>query len=482
MATSTTKINNPQSLSEWTRVLCEQEMPIFSNTAQSIHSTLEDKKKGAMDLASIILQDPNLTGKLLTVSNSVYYNPSNQKMNTVSRAIVILGSNVIRELTLACSFFESILSPENKQRANEEIAFAIHAAVQAKQIAIACKDPSPEEIFIAALLNNIGNIAFWCFGGKPCKYITELVQSGNFTLREAENKVLGFDLIELSKGISKSWKLGGLIENAISPPPSPSPRIQSILLGKEVTHAINIGWNSKEMKSCLKKIELLTGKSQVKIKPTLKNNTELAIQIACKFGAHDASQFIAPETPHSESSLTQTDTPPNIDYKQIQFNILQDITNHISGKINLNTLFEMTVEGIHRGIAMDRTLFCLFSANQKTLLEKLAIGWFKEPNTPKIKFEVSDFPPNLFFKALQSSNGIWAKPSTDEGFYTPHVVNSIGKTECFLIPIHADNKPIGSIYCDRSVSKKPITEDDFNTARHFSQQAVIGMALYKIKK
>jgi len=102
MSKRATKSNSPRSLDEWTRVLCEQEMPIFSNTAQNIHSTLEDNNKGAMDLASIILQDPNLTSKLLTVSNSVYYNPSNQNINTVSRAIVILGSNIIRELTLAC--------------------------------------------------------------------------------------------------------------------------------------------------------------------------------------------------------------------------------------------------------------------------------------------------------------------------------------------------------------------------------------------
>jgi HD-like signal output (HDOD) protein len=197
MLGSKTKHDNPQTLDQWSRVLCEQEMPIFSNTAQNIYSSLDDKNKGAMELSSIILQDPNLTTKLLKISNSSYYNPSNQKMSTVSRAIVILGSKLIRELTVSCSFFEAIISPENKQRANQEIGRAIHAAVQAKEIAITCNDSSPEEVFIAALLNNIGSIAFWCFGGKQCKYITELVQSGNFSPEQAENKVLGFSLAEL---------------------------------------------------------------------------------------------------------------------------------------------------------------------------------------------------------------------------------------------------------------------------------------------
>ena len=91
-ATVVPQHSEPETLEQWTRVLCELEMPIFSNTAHNIYNTLDDKNKGAMELASIILQDPNLTTKLLKLSNTLYYNPSRQKINTVSRAIVILGS------------------------------------------------------------------------------------------------------------------------------------------------------------------------------------------------------------------------------------------------------------------------------------------------------------------------------------------------------------------------------------------------------
>jgi len=480
MSNNEAKYDPPQTLEQWTRVLCEQEMPIFSNTAQDIYRSLDDKNKGAMELSSIILQDPNLTTKLLRVSNSTYYNPSNQKMSTVSRAIVILGSKVIRELTVACSFFEAIISPDNKKRANKEIGRAIHAAVQAKEIAIACNDSSPEEVFIATLLNNIGSIAFWCFGGKQCKYITELIQSGNFSPEQAEIHVLGFSLDKLGKCLSATWQLGGLIEETILNPSSPNSRVQMVQLGKEITHAIDEGWDSGEMKDCLNKLESLSGESQVKIKLNLKKNTASAVKIACKFGALDASQFIQTDTAHNVTILSSDDEP--LDPKQIQFNILQDITSHMSGSININLLLEMVVEGIHRGIGMDRTLFSLLSSNKKTLNEKLSLGWRKDINEGKIKLDVSGLPINLFLKALQSPDGVWANPNIDSSFFTPQIINRIGKNECFLIPIHAENKPIGLIYTDRSINKKPLTEDDFKTAKYFTQQAIIGLALYKIKK
>jgi len=475
-----TKVEDPQTLEQWTKVLCEQEMPIFSNTAHNIYSSL-DKKKGAMELASIILQDPNLTAKLLKVSNSVHYNPSNQKMSTISRAIVILGSNVVRELTIACSFFESIISHENKHQANKEIGHAIHAAVQAKEIAIKNKDKSPEEVFIAALLNNIGAITFWCFGGKKCKYVAELLHSGQYTPEQAEEKVLGFTLKELGQSLSKSWRLGGLIEEAILDPNSSKPRPQIVQLANEIAHKADQGWDSKAMKPILIKLEKLTGENSLAIESSLKDNAETAVQIACKFGAHDASQFITSdsviEDPVTAAGTEQTET------SHIQLQILQDITQHLSGNINLNLLLEMVIEGIHRGLTMDRTLFCILSADKKHLDEKLALGWAKPLNEQqKLKLDVSSLPANLFYKAINSVAGLWVKPATDNALYTPSVINHIGKSECFLIPIQSDNKTIGLIYTDRSTHNKPLTEDDFNVAKHFAQQAIIGLVLYKIKK
>ena len=67
-ATATT--TEPETLEGWTHLLCHEEIPIFSNTAQKIFKTLGDNKKGAMELASDILQDPNLTAKLLKIGNS----------------------------------------------------------------------------------------------------------------------------------------------------------------------------------------------------------------------------------------------------------------------------------------------------------------------------------------------------------------------------------------------------------------------------
>ncbi|WKJ90023.1 HDOD domain-containing protein [Methylomonas montana] len=476
MATDSRK--SPKSLDEWTELLRIQEMPIFSNTAQNIYAALDDRKKGAMELATVILQDPNLTAKLLKVGNSPYYNPSKQKMSTVSRAIVVLGAEVIRELTLACSFFEAILSSANKERANREIAQALHAAVQARELAITVRDTSPEEVFVAALLHNIGHIAFWCSNNPQSRKVHDLIEKSRLNSREAEKAVLGFTLWDLGKKLSKSWRLGGLIEEAIVTPNSDDKRVQMVQMGHRICDALKAGRDSEAMQECLEKIAAFSGLSQEAVKAKIAKNTSEAVQIARQFGANDASRYITSEGVPAGVDETE-DT--KIDKKELQFQILQDISSHISGNIDLNVLFEMVLEGIHRGVEMDRTLFMLLTPDKQTLNEKFSLGWPIMGCDEKIHIHHSESQANLLFDALQYQDGVWQFPEEHPHLYSAQIQQKIGKHECFVFPIHAENKAVGLIYCDRSLHGLPLTRDDFIGAKHFAKQAHIGLTLYCMK-
>jgi len=470
----------PTSLAGWTQRLHEEEMPIFSNTVCQTQSVLADNRKGAMDLASVIMQDPNLTAKLLKMSNSSYYNPSNQKMVTVSRSIVILGSTVISEITLACSFFEAILSPKNKNKANEEIACAIHAAVQAKSLAILCNDCSPEEVFIAALLHNLGDIAFWCFSGKQGESILALIQAGK-TKKEAERDVLGFHLSNLSIELCRSFQLSGLIKDSINN--VSNNRTQLVTLSHAISQASKQGWESESMNQCLTELTKISSLPIKTLKETLQKNTTIAVKIAQQFGAHGASNFIQKNVRRKENALESAEqTILTINTKQLQFQILQDISNLLCDKIDLNLLFETVVEGIHRSLGMDRSCFMLATPSKTKLNEKFSFGWNKEDINQKMSFTLSSNPPNLFYYASQSNQALWATPTEHKAYYTQHIINTLGNIECFLLPLYTENKFIGVIYADRAISHTALTQDDFNTAKHFAQQATLGLNLYRINK
>ena len=474
---------DPKGLANWTLALEEEDMPIFSNTASQIQSVLSDDKKGAMELASVIMQDPNLTAKLLKMSNSIHYNPSSKKMVTVSRSIVVLGCAVIRELTLACSFLDTILSQSNKTKANEEIAIAIHAAVQARALAVLMRDSSPEEVFIAALLHNIGAISFWCFNKKQGNKILAQIRAGK-TEPEAEQEILNFKLSALSYELCRNFKFTGLIKESINN--VKNNRTKLVNLSIQIARESQFGWDSEAITQCLNELKKLTSLPTDSLTTTLKKNTNDAIQIAQQFGANNAAHIIQRHA--QKSGTTHKVIPETViapipeNPQQLQFQILQDISNLLTDKINLNLLFETVVEGIHRSLCMDRSCFMLVTHSKNKLSEKFSFGWHIGDFQEKITFTLSDNPPNLFYYVSHLNSALWATPDKHQPYYTSYILNTVGNVECFLLPLYSESKFIGLIYADRAIHNKKLTQEDFNAAKLFVQQASLGLNLYRTHK
>ncbi len=465
-------IAEPSSFDDWLTTLAEYKMPIFLNTAQRVHTVMSDEKKGTLELASVILQDPNLTLKLLKVSNSAYYNPNRHKMVTVSRAIINLGSEIIREITLLCSFLESIESSVNKEQAAEEIALAVHAAFQAKALAIALRDPSPEEVFIATLLNNIGKISFWCYSGEPGEKIQKLLRLG-YSKEDAEKKILGFKLADLSFPLSKIWKLGGLIEDAADKfPLKKNPRAELVDLGYELTQAIRAGLDSKTYQLCTKKIAGLLNQPETAITERVLGYAKQAQDIVKHFGLNNFVVLV--ETDASN----EPDVSPLAEKRQLQMQIAQEITAMINEHIDINMLLETVLEGISRCIGMDRVLFALLAPNKATLNEKMSIGW-RKAMTAKLSFIVTATPPSLFFRALSASNAVWVTPKTQPEWYSLSDSNALGKNECFIMPIYSSGKATGVIYADRAYGSSHLTENDFEIFQFLTEQASIGLSAFR---
>jgi hypothetical protein len=345
---------------------------------------------------------------------------------------------------------------------------------------MAANDALPEEVFIATLLKHIGSISFWCFCGEQGERIQALVNKGNCSREEAETQVLGFKLTELGACLSKAWKLGGLIEESIKPGvKSKNPRVGLVHLGCEITEALKEGAGSEKYNACIRKIEALTNEPKKVIIEKLQNNIATASDIACQFGATDAAMLIQSgldkDVDLEESSLV-------IDNKQLQLHISQDIISIISDQFDINLLLETVLEGIHRGIGMDRTVFSLLVPDKKSLKEKLSLGWRKDSYEHKVTFYISETPANIFFHVLSGTQAFWGKPLVNGKLYTLRDINVIGKNECFVMPVFSNNTPIGLIYTDRGITNQPLTEEDFSAFKYFSQQANIGLAVYRMQR
>ncbi|GAB4260836.1 MAG: hypothetical protein Kow0065_11220 [Methylomicrobium sp.] len=153
----------------------------------------------------------------------------------------------------------------------------------------------------------------------------------------------------------------------------------------------------------------------------------------------------------------------------------------MSGRIDINLLLETVLEGIQRGIGMDRTIFALLTKDRTMLREKVSLGWRKTSYTRVISLALIKNPINLFCEAMSHTEGYWLKPGQDDALYSYADIETVGKHPCFLMSICSGDKPIGLIYCDRAYKNQVLTEEEFRSFKHFVKQANIGLSLYRLQ-
>jgi len=118
------------SLDTFVSRLTHQDMPVFAQSVKNIQSLSERDNTSLSELANVVLQDAALTARMLMLANSVHFNKGYQSVNTISRAVVMLGIDSIRTLCMSISLVETLLNGAMRDQVVREMALAFHAATQ----------------------------------------------------------------------------------------------------------------------------------------------------------------------------------------------------------------------------------------------------------------------------------------------------------------------------------------------------------------
>jgi len=353
----------PHNLSQWVEHLSNEDVPILSNTVRTISDTASNPESSVADLSQVILPDTAMTARVLRMSNSVHYNynPNKNPINTISRSIVVLGFDVIRSISLTIAMLDTLLQAEQQEKVLIEMARAFHTAVQAKAIAIENGDNLPEEVFIAALLHRIGHIIFGCFSYGMADLLTQEISISPDNVEAAERRVLGFALKDLSLALNREWHLSSLMEVVMRGDKNNS-RVNYIQLASSMVMAVEKGWENEETSHLLDKIGSFLDKNPDETYLFVTKNAQQAREIALDYGAVAAGRLI-PLPPRLDDRLKDIRDNKNSTVNpdpQLQLRILHELSSMLTEKVNLNVIISTVLEGVFRGLTMDRVEISLY--------------------------------------------------------------------------------------------------------------------------
>ena len=167
------------------------------------------------DLAKVLKMDPAISARVLKIVNSPLYGVPKQ-VDTVTRAVNLLGMQAIRDLVTATTIGRSF-SGMTVQIMDLSAYWrkSVLCALMAGKIAKACGIDDSERFFIEGLLRDIGHLVL--YQTIPERAQSALIEADNLSspLAEVEQSNFGCDFTEVGAELIHSWGMPPQIEQAI---------------------------------------------------------------------------------------------------------------------------------------------------------------------------------------------------------------------------------------------------------------------------
>ncbi len=461
-------------LQSWIDRLNQAELPALASVVQDLQRLAQQESSSVGQLAEVLLRDASLTSKVLRVGNSAYYNPSQEAIRTISRAIVLIGFDNVRLIGLSVSLIDGLLTRAPREQLQELLARSFHAAVQARNIAGYVISKHEEEVFIAALLHHLGELAFWGCGGEQADELACALAQPGVEAEDAVRAVLGTSFRQLTQGLVKSWNIGEIASLAHSSASHKDPAVFAVHLGTRISEAALQGWDSPALEQVVEQMAEFIGVTPAEALQQVLASAEEAVKVAATFGASKLSNWI-PNTDPEQIRLQQEQRKarllqPNLLLLQ---QALQDLGLMATRRGDLGQILDTLLDGLHLGAGLERVMLVVLADGQRCFRAKRVIGegtesWLHDFLLPVEQREQA----HIFSYVLRNKEALWMGVPASynlNDLVTQPIRQCLGQGMFFIAPLVAGSREIGVIYADNRISGRALKHEQFVAFQRFTQ-------------
>ncbi|MFK7788661.1 MAG: HDOD domain-containing protein [Phycisphaeraceae bacterium] len=186
------------------QVLSHGSVPTLPVVAMQLLEMTSNPDVSLKEIAGLIQSDPGLASKVLKTVNSSFYGLP-KPCPSIERAIVILGLKAIKSLVLGFSMVNLTKGMDEAFNLGDFWKHTILAAVGARQIAQDIGESEPDEVFAAALMQNIGVLAMLAVNTEVYGALLAETRGNHHKLLKLEREKLGLDHIQVGTAMAEKW-------------------------------------------------------------------------------------------------------------------------------------------------------------------------------------------------------------------------------------------------------------------------------------
>ncbi|QGX38751.1 HDOD domain-containing protein [Permianibacter aggregans] len=450
---------------DWVERINRTELPALGQTLQQVGALNGFLMSHAAELTRVILRDPSMTARVLKIANSAMFNPTRKKINTISRAVVVLGLKTLRSISLATALLDELIKEDTGPYLAQEVANAFHTAMQARAVAKLSGAPDSEEIFVSSLLHRLGAMAFWAVGSTTAHKLAKQMQDG-VSPEQAERQVLGFTMNELTRSVAEQWH----IKEILTPPLLRGANGQSfncIPLAWQAVQLQNQETDEATWESYLTQLSTISGAPASSIREELSDAVTATRETLVMCGAEKLVAYVGPRNQQEEAEEDEQNNNQNSASSDMQLAILRELTQMAQGKTDVNLVLQLVLEGLHRGAGISRVVVGLVNPERSKLFGKYVLE--KSPSTllSGFQFEIAN---QAALKNSMAGETMWAWRDNDNGEFDG-LLRKTGGADCVVGPLTVNRKVIGLFYADQE--EGALSSNDVEAFELFVGQAAL---------
>ena len=498
------------------RMRSKQDFPAISGVISQINQIVSSESESSSKLASVILQDLALTNKLLRLVNTASFSQFGGGINTISKAVVILGFETVRNIATKLILLEFLQNKAQAAQLKEEIIKAVLAGELAAKLSSREDVRDVEEILICSMFHNLGKMLTLYYFYEESQDIARLIREGE-SEQAASARILGLPYSELGLSVARSWNfpprlLAGmrqLREEVVAPPRNEQERLTATVNLAydlcEVSSSTRIQDKPQKLAELTKRYENVAKLSERDLSTALDAGLHEMGERAATMGIGTTSSPLitrvrewsgrplpAPRAKSDKSIDGMTDLGQSVAQRYgteesltLSLNPdsilgagIQEVTNTMMGEFNLTDLLQMVLETIYRGMNFQRALFMLRNNKEGAMLARFGFGPDIGEIIPSFRFPLH-FAPDVFHLAIEKGADISIEDvrSLNISDKIPDWYHETVNAPSFiLLPLMLDGKAIGLIYADMpEANRLDISHQQLALLRTLRNQAVLAI-------
>lgn len=436
----------------WERIRQRGDLPGFTKAISAVLGAMHDEEEQEFNMTQTVMSDPALTQKVLRLANSAMYSAFGQSVSTVSKAVMLLGTQTIGHLALGSKLIDELsASAPDTLSARLEMEKALLAGHVARQVT--ANHHHAEEAVVCSMLHTLGRmmVAFYL----PERW-SQAQQDSETTQRHEDlvmQEMLGLSLEQIGRTIAQRWGMPNNLINSMR-------RVEPSPLSENVPHTEWLAAISSMTSQCASALcqDEAAGDTEI-LRLADAYAGMLGVDAAAVLKAAESARKTAESDLGAVHSTKRSNTEKRARAAAVlpepaAAGILQQGVIDMRGIVHSaspSQMMMMGLETLYQGLSFRRAIAFLRNVKEAKYSARLGFGAGVSALIPQLVFS-DGYQPDVFHAALASDRVIFSDNAQDPKFAAKLPrwwQDSLSTATSFIIvPLTINRQPAGFIYGD----------------------------------